>query len=207
MDRRLTHPLHRAMRVSCAFALVLIVAACGVRMQTSPTALDVAGVPDRLNDPTTTVAPPTSAPTTTTSPTTQLVTTWFVSSGRLSPVQRAQLRQPTSGERVGAVVAGVIPDEQVRGLRSALPSTTSVTNVRVVAGVATVDLAAPFPDLPSAEQVLAVAQLVYSLTEDPTITGMRLTIAGSPVSAPRPDGTLAGDVLTRADYAALAPTP
>jgi len=78
-----------------------------------------------------------------------------------------------------------------------------VERVDIRAGVATVELDARIIDLPNAEQRVAVAQLVLTLTARPGVGQIAFTVGGDPVQVPRADGTLARSTVSRDDFVAL----
>ncbi len=78
-----------------------------------------------------------------------------------------------------------------------------VVDVTVQAGIATVELDDSFRDLPTAEQRLAVAQLVLTLTEQPGIGQVAFVVGDQPVPVPRADGTLAREKVSRDDFMEL----
>lgn len=78
-----------------------------------------------------------------------------------------------------------------------------VQRVDIRAGVATVELDARILDLPNAEQRVAVAQLVLTLTARPGVGQVAFTVGGDAVQVPRADGTLARSTVSRDDFIAL----
>lgn len=97
----------------------------------------------------------------------------------------------------GAPEAGESPE-----YRSAV-GPDDVVDVTVQAGIATVELADSFRDLPTAEQRLAVAQLVLTLTDQPGIGQVAFEVGEQPVPVPRADGTLAREKVSRDDFMEL----
>lgn len=91
------------------------------------------------------------------------------------------------------------------GLRSALIDIDAVAAVDVEGSTAVVGLHESFTSLGGSEQVVAIAQLVYTLTARPDIEQVSVTIDGESVEVPRDDGTLTRNPLTRADYASFSP--
>jgi spore germination protein GerM len=78
-----------------------------------------------------------------------------------------------------------------------------VSDVSLEAGVATVDLRPTISALGSDEQLLAVAQVVCTLTGRPGVGPVAFTLDGSPVDIPRGDGSLTNEPVSRDDYAEL----
>ncbi|MDH4145999.1 MAG: GerMN domain-containing protein, partial [Acidimicrobiia bacterium] len=78
-----------------------------------------------------------------------------------------------------------------------------VQSVTTLGGVATVDLGSRFSELPVAEQRLAVAQMVLTLTSQAGVGQVRFTVAGQEADVPRADGSIARSAVSRDDYATL----
>ncbi|MER7474688.1 Gmad2 immunoglobulin-like domain-containing protein, partial [Micromonospora sp. NPDC000018] len=135
------------------------------------------------------VRSPTPAATTAAPARAQTVTVelWYVRDGRLAPTRRTRpATVATSRLALAELAAGPTPAEAAAGLTTLLPAGGAVT--RIADGVATV---APGPaggDAPTRR--LREAQVVYTLTQFPTVRRVRLA-AGPPVG--------------RADYADLLP--
>jgi spore germination protein GerM len=117
-------------------------------------------------------------------------------------------RQVSTGE-IDAVVAelesGPTDMESLLGLRSALTDIAAVDDLAVEGSTASVDLNDSFTTLGGNDQIIAIAQLVFTVTEAPTIDQLVITVEGANVEIPRADGTLTSDALTRADYSSFTP--
>jgi len=111
------------------------------------------------------------------------------------------------GNAAGAVVemtiAGPTPAEQRSGLWSAVPTATNLTGLDVVDGVATIDLSAEFALIGGLDELLALGQLVLSLTALSDVRAVTFEIGGTRVSVPLPDGALVARPLTPEDYSEL----
>lgn len=104
-----------------------------------------------------------------------------------------------------SAVVDVIASERTEpdtGFRSAVRP-EDVRSVEVRAGVATVELDKRFLDLPTAEQGLAIAQLVLTLTSQPGVGQISFVIDDKPAQVPRADGTIAEEPVSRDDFVAL----
>jgi spore germination protein GerM len=80
---------------------------------------------------------------------------------------------------------------------------TSVSAGVVGFGVGTVDLGGSFGQVGGQEQILAVAQLVFTATSVPGIVKVQFTLGGRPVEVPAGDGTLTQGPLGRSDFPSL----
>jgi hypothetical protein len=70
-------------------------------------------------------------------------------------------------------------------------------------GLLTVDVNPTLLQLPASEQVLAIAQIVLTMIEQPAVTGVVFTAGGQPVSVARTDGSIISGPARRADLADL----
>jgi spore germination protein GerM len=93
------------------------------------------------------------------------------------------------------------------GTRSAILDAGLVSDRGASGGVARVDLAAEFSELSPNDQILALAQVVCTLTSLPGIGQVRFTQDGAPVEVLRGDNSLADEPVSRADYQRLLPAP
>jgi hypothetical protein len=95
------------------------------------------------------------------------------------------------------------PSLEGRSLRTAVGDPPLVRDVRLVGGIAQVDLLPAISTLAGDEQLLAVAQLVCTLTGQPGVGPVSFTLEGAPVDVPRGDGSLTSAPVSRDDYADL----
>ncbi len=82
-----------------------------------------------------------------------------------------------------------------------------IRSVDTARGRATVDLDESFSDLSGTDQLIALAEIVYTATGRPGIGQVTFTLDGKPVEVTRADGSLTSDPLARSDYLELAPAP
>ena len=189
----------RAVAAAVAMALLTALVACGVPSDGDPRLIPQRDVPFDL------LAAPTTSPPTTQFQAREIVPIYLVGSGRLALVTR-EVQPPASLLRiVQALLAGPTAEESGSGLRTAITAQTNVLSIRVQETVATIDLSGGFADIGGREQILALAQLVFTTTARPAVRGVRLSLDGRLVEGPRGDGTLTQDPLRREDFAALAP--
>jgi spore germination protein GerM len=180
---------------------LLMATGCGVPTDDRPRALSAEDVPAGLLAAaplsTTTTLPPTSS---------SEVLIYLVGRDRLVPVTRT-VESPATVERlVRVLVNGPTDDELAAGLRSALSPAVLVVSAPVEAGIATIDLSAPFAVAPQPEQILALAQIVYTATGLSGVGGVRFTLAGIKATVPQGDGTSTAAPVGRATYASVAPS-
>lgn len=130
----------------------------------------------------------------------ETVTLWFVKDGALVPTRR-RVPSPAEVQAVLSVMLqGVSSADADKGIRSAIPSPTVIDGVDVSGGTATVSLTTGFLDIPVADQSLAVAQVVVTLTDLRGVGQVRFTVDGSTVLVPLPDGSSTDDSVSRDDF-------
>jgi len=109
----------------------------------------------------------------------------------------------TANSLLSLLVEGLIGDV-AGGLRSGLEQRPELIEAVVVAdGVATVDLAATFGDLPGAEQVLILGQITLTLTANIELQGVAFRTGGESVAVPGADGQPVTGLVGRREYVAL----
>ena len=108
------------------------------------------------------------------------VQAWFSRNGKLFVTQRTV--PVTTGVGRGALdrlLTGPSAAENAAGLRSQIPAGTTLRGLRISAGIATADLSSSFESAASPSAMpLRIAQVVYTLTQFPTVTGVRFAIDG-----------------------------
>lgn len=168
---------------------------CGVTAQSGVSLADDEEVPFGLLDPTETSSPVQG--------TGAAVAVFLVrEDGHLVGVARLA---PTGAlsSRLKVLAEGPTPAEASGGLRSAVPGPDVVASVELVGGVATVDLSREFAELTGADQLLAIAQMVFTLTDRNDVERVGFTLDGEPVQVPRGDGSLTSEPVSRGAYAPL----
>ena len=196
----------------------LVVAGCGVPSSSDNRPLGADALPDVFSATSTTVpststtSPPstsTSVPESTSSTVpVEEVTMYFVAGSQVVPISRLLLSPAAPPQVLAALVEGLPNGDVAAGLRSAIPAGLLAT-VTVERGSATVDLPTNFiTDLPGAEQRLAVAQIVLTLTRRAGIGQVVFTSGNRPQSVPRGRGDLTrpGELVACDDYSNLLPT-
>ena len=183
-------------------AVALLVAGCGIPPDDHATLAQPGSVPyDLLGaGPPTTTTPQVAAQT-------EKATIFLVQGERLAPVQR-ELPAPVSVEAVlEALAAGPTSTEVQLGLRTALLTAGLMRSGGVSGGIATIDLGQPFTEIAGRDQIVALAQIVSTVTGLPGVGRARFTLDGQPVGILRGDGAVTTETVSRDDYATLAPVP
>jgi spore germination protein GerM len=183
-------------------AAALVAAGCGVSPQGHATLAAPGSVPFDLLGQT----PSATATTLQISPTDK-ATIFLVQGERLAPVQR-ELPAPVSVESVlEALAAGPTATEVQLGLRTALLASGLMHSGGVSGGIATIDLGQPFTEIAGRDQIVALAQIVSTVTGLPGVGRAAFTLDGNPVGILRGDGAVTTESVSRDDYATLAPVP
>jgi hypothetical protein len=179
-------------------------AACGVPIDRGPTALARSGVPFGLLDPSTV---PTTTTTPSPTPVTVSVQIFLINpTGQLVAVQRNVAVPAPLATLLAALADGPTNAEAAGGLESAVPPQTQVVSASIAGGLATVDLAGTIGQLVGQSEINAVAQIVFTATGLPSVTGVSFYFNGQPVSVPTATGAEV-PIATRAQFASMAPTP
>jgi hypothetical protein len=173
------------------------------------------------------VAPAISAAARQTGEDSTTVQVYFLREGKVAAASRVVELDPA--KQVGkasiqALIDGPTEEEQAAGLASAVPGGTEFLGLTIddVTGVATLDLSAVFAaPLPTPEATppadvaptarARLAQVVYTLTQFPTVAAVRLSLDGQPVETFDPDGeggeaaTDLSEGVARSDFEDVTP--
>lgn len=171
---------------------------CGIPVEDRARPLSDSQVPSSLPN---VVPPPTSRPA---DPSVAPAELFFVRDSRLAPVAREASATPSVEETLAALIGGPTPVERSAGLRTALAGPVRLVE-KEVPGVPVVDVAESFGQIGGEEEILALAQIVFTLTGVPGVDGVAFALSGRVVEVPTGDGTLKSEPLHRQDFAAVAP--
>ena len=179
-------------------ALAVGVAGCGVSTSDDLSTASSDEVPYDL------LAPVVSTTTTTSViDDTTTAAVWFVAGEAILPLFRS-VRAPADLEGLlDALVAGPTEGEARLGARSAVPAGTDDVSARIVGRTAVLELPPGFSGAAPREQLLGLAQLVYTATELAAVDAVRFEIERIAVAVPRADGSTTEQAVRRADYEEL----
>ena len=105
------------------------------------------------------------------------------------------------------LLSGPTAEEAGIGFSSAVPDGTELLGVTVEDQIATVDLSREFGSGGGSLSMMArVAQVVFTVTQFPSVDAVEFEIEGAPVTALGGEGLLIGEPQTRADREAMAPS-
>ena len=189
-----------AVLTACAVGIGL--AGCGVPVDKQPAALSRHGIPFDLLAPTQSTTTVTTGP----SPIEVPVKIFLIGpSGHLVAVTRnVSVSPPDLATVLRALVAGPNDKESASGLQSAVATQTTVLGANIAGGTATVNLGGTFGQIVGPPEIQAVAQVVFTASALPGVTGVTFELMGQPVQVPVTSGALV-PVATTAQFAALAP--
>jgi hypothetical protein len=110
--------------------------------------------------------------------------TWFTRQGKLFVTERTVAATTSIGRAaLDRLLAGPSAAEYAAGVRSQIPAGTTLLGLHITSGTATVDLGSSFDSAASQSTMpLRIAQVVYTLAQFPTITGVRFEIDGQDVT-------------------------
>lgn len=179
-------------RAAAALAFAVVLTGCGLPSDNGPEIIDPSAVPGDL------LATDGASP----APSEQglATTVFFVRDGRLAGRPRRVISDNVAAAAVRALLLGPSPKETATGIATAVPSNTRLISLDLTGSVASVDLSDEFGTVGGSQQVLAVAQIVYTLTASRSIGQVRFAIEGRPVEVPDGSGSLSTAPRTRADY-------
>lgn len=131
---------------------------------------------------------------------------WFVSGERVAAVTRAVTPPAVARAAMTELLRGPGADETAAGLSTSIPAGTALLGLRIVGGVAEVDLSGEFASGGGSLSMLTrVAQVVYTLTGFPTVRSVRFLIDGERVTSIGGEGVIVDPPLTRADVEGPVP--
>jgi spore germination protein GerM len=183
-------------------ASAALLTACGVSSQESPVEIRPGEIPTQLRGD---AGAATHTPVTP-EPGRSAVLVQFVRNDRLVGLTRQAPVSPPEARLesvVGALVNGPTEGEQARGFASALPPGLTVRVVSTEGERVVLELGGESDGQSATENVLAVGQIVLSVTSVENISQVSFSRDGVPVEALLADGALTTKPLTAADYADL----
>lgn len=188
-------------RVVVLASLFVVLAGCGVPIQSEPVPITSAAVPTRLQG---SPGAPTVTPSAT--PGRPAVQVNFVRDDKLVALVRDTAATSPTDQLAGvvdALLAGPTETEQAGGVTTALPPGIGLTVVDVQGNRVDLQLSGETDGRSATENVLAVGQIVLSVTALPTVDQVSFSRDGAPVEALLADGALTAEPLTAADYEPL----
>jgi len=194
-------------RTAALVAMVTVslgVASCGIPTASSPTPIAKSDVPYHLlNPPTTTTTNPNTPPEVGVPEQIFLV----APDGHLVAATREVAVPATLTQVLEALLAGPTSTESAAGVQSFLNGSGVDVTTTQAGPVATVHFSANPVQVVGPDQTLAIAQVVYTVTQQAGLTGVTFEIGGKPVEVPTAAGAQVPGPVGRADYLPQAPLP
>jgi len=199
----------RGGRRCAAVAALALVAGCASSHPTSVSPPSTA--PTASTVPVTTGPPPTALPAPHPTATTPVggvdVRVYFLRGDRIGVAHRRVA--PTTAVARAAMtelLAGPSTAESAAGLASTIPTGTRLRGIDIAGGVATVDLTGTFGSGGGSLSMTGrLAEVTFTLTQFPTVSGVAFRMDGTPVTVFGGEGIVLDHPATRASFEALTP--
>jgi hypothetical protein len=148
-----------------------------------------------------------SATPTATHPSTLVVSVYFLRGEFIGTAHRTVARtEATATAAMKALLAGPNAAEKAAGLTTAIPSGTTLRGIVISNGLATVDLSKTYESGGGTLSMTArLAQVVYTLTQFPTVKGVNFELDGEAVTVFGGEGIVLGHPQSRSDYESVTP--
>jgi hypothetical protein len=132
---------------------------------------------------------------------------WFAKDDHLVAAPRTHATTPrVATAAVEALLAGPTAAERAAGLTTAIPDGTRLLGISIHAGVATVDLTSQYQSGGGSRSMqMRLGQVVYTLTQFPTVQRVRFRLDGTPVNVFSGEGIVLDHPVGRSDYDDLLP--
>ena len=128
---------------------------------------------------------------------------WFLRGGQLVQETRSH---PATRLVATAAMQDLLAGPSEAGLATAIPNGTRLLGIAIDKGVATVDLTSDYQSGGgSASMQARLGQVVYTLTQFPTVRTVRFHLDGEPVNVFSGEGIVLDHPVGRKDYADLLP--
>ena len=140
-------------------------------------------------------------------PTSVSLEVWFLKGEQLVRQTRSHEATPlVATAAMKALLAGPSPAELAAGLGTSVPAGTKLLGIAIKKGVATVDLTSQYQSGGGSLSMKArLAQVVYTLTQFPTVRAVLFHLDGEPVNVFSGEGIVLDHPVGRADYEDLLP--
>lgn len=177
-------------RLAALLCALLLLAGCGVEPQDRPQVLTIP-------------VPEVSAAGERTEAYGPALTVYFVQGVTLAPADRGTAIADARSA-LELLARGPTRVEVIGGLRTALAPQPLLADEGVPGGITSVSVTREFTGITGGNQLLAVAQVVWTLTDLPGTTQVRFLVEGVPVEVPT-DGGLSDQPVGRDHFRSVAP--
>ncbi|MEP6909408.1 MAG: Gmad2 immunoglobulin-like domain-containing protein [Actinomycetota bacterium] len=132
---------------------------------------------------------------------------WFARGEKLVSVTRKHEATPrVATAAIEALLAGPTKTERASGIESAVPAWTRLLGISIAKGVAIVDLTSDYQSGGgSLSMQVRLGQVVYTLTQFPTVRKVSFRLDGTPVDVFSSEGIVLSHPVGRPDYKDLLP--
>ncbi len=114
--------------------------------------------------------------------------------------------QSVGAAAMQALLDGPTGTEHAAGMSTTIPEGTTLLGLDIKNGVATVDLSKEYASGGgSLSMMLRLAQVVFTLTQFPSVTGVNFMLDGKPIDVLGGEGIIIDHPMTRADYEDMSP--
>jgi hypothetical protein len=135
-----------------------------------------------------------------------IVRVYLLRDEKVSPAARSVTGTGVARAAMEALLAGPTAGERAGGLTSSIPVGSGLLGVAIDAGTATVDLSSTYASGGGSLSMMSrIAQVVYTLTQFPTVQRVAFSIDGAPATAIGGEGVIVDHPQTRADWESFAP--
>jgi germination protein M len=132
---------------------------------------------------------------------------WFARGDELVSVRRTHEATPrVATAAIGGLLGGPTRAERASGLQTAIPAGTRLRGISIDRGVATIDLTSEYQSGGgSLSMQVRLGQVVYTLTQFPTVKSVSFRLDGTPVNVFSSEGIVLSHPVGRGDYKDLLP--
>ena len=114
--------------------------------------------------------------------------------------------QSVGAAAMQALLDGPTGAEHAAGMSTTIPEGTTLLGLDIKNGVATVDLSKEYASGGgSLSMMMRLAQVVFTLTQFPSVTGVNFMLDGKPIDVLGGEGIIIDHPMTRADYEDMSP--
>ena len=132
---------------------------------------------------------------------------WLARDDSLVAVRRSHEATPlVATTAVKSLLSGPTDEERAMGFVSAVPPATRLLGIAIHDGIATVDLTSAYESGGGSRSMqMRLGQVVYTLTQFPTVQKVRFSLDGAPVDVFSSEGIVLDHAVGRKDYGDLLP--
>jgi spore germination protein GerM len=150
---------------------------------------------------------PLQTTTTTVAEETMTITAYYTRDEKICAAARVIPKtQQVGAAAMKALLEGPTAGEKAAGMFSAIPEGTTFLGLDIGDGIATVDLSKEFASGGGTlSMAMRLAQVVFTLTQFPTVEGVNFKLDGEPVEVFSGEGIILDHPVDRDDYEELSP--